>query len=312
MEIGMKYSIVIVTYNRCELLKEAIECAMGQIIKPKHVIVINNASDDGTSEYLEKLQKDYQENNNKEYTKIIVKNLKNNTGGAGGVYYGLKLAHKLGDDWHVLIDDDAMLGPGFMYKISMAMKKYKDCLCFAGEVVTDGNIITDHRQNMIYPGFRFKRIPQEAYSKKVFDCDTASFCGIVVNDELVEHIGYPEKKYFIWYDDTEYCVRIRKHSRILVVTEAVINHKTTLPLNEWPRHYTWKDYYGIRNRIAMVNKHGSLADRIYNRADMWINISFRNRLFNLIHFKGDSWKYEIESYKRAVKDSQGGLLRNGD
>ena len=59
MEIGMKYSIVIVTYNRCELLKEAIECAMGQIIKPKHVIVINNASDDGTSEYLEKLYKAY-------------------------------------------------------------------------------------------------------------------------------------------------------------------------------------------------------------------------------------------------------------
>lgn len=296
----MKYSVIIVTYNRCELLKEAVECALNQSVKPSHIVIINNASDDGTYEYLKKLNKDY-----KGGTSLVIKTLKKNTGGAGGFYYGLKAAHRLGDDWHVIIDDDAMLEHDFMYRISGAIKIYKDVSCFAGKVITDGRIITDHRRNMAYPGFRFKTIPEYIYKKnKVFSCDTASFCGVVIKDSLVEIIGYPKKKYFIWYDDTEYCVRIRKYSRILVITNAVINHKTALPLMEWPRHYTWKDYYGMRNRIDMVRSHGSLLDRLYNRAYMWINVRLRNTLFDIINFHGDDWKYELETYKRAVKDSR--------
>uniref|UniRef100_UPI0040289A9D glycosyltransferase n=1 Tax=Lachnospira sp. TaxID=2049031 RepID=UPI0040289A9D len=117
----MKYSVIIVTYNRCELLKEAVECALNQSVKPSHIVIINNASDDGTYEYLKKLNKDY-----KGGTSLVIKTLKKNTGGAGGFYYGLKAAHQLGDDWHVIIDDDAMLELDFMYRISGAIKIYKD------------------------------------------------------------------------------------------------------------------------------------------------------------------------------------------
>lgn len=36
----MKYSIVIVTYNRCDLLKECITCALQQTIAATHIVVI--------------------------------------------------------------------------------------------------------------------------------------------------------------------------------------------------------------------------------------------------------------------------------
>ena len=39
----MKYSIVIVTYNRCDLLKECITCALQQTIAATHIVVIDNA-----------------------------------------------------------------------------------------------------------------------------------------------------------------------------------------------------------------------------------------------------------------------------
>ncbi len=287
----MKYSIVIVTYNRCELLKEAVECALAQSIRPSHVVIVNNNSTDGTKEYLDSI-------NN---SAVVIRNLKENVGGAGGFYYGIKLAHELGDDWHLIIDDDAMLSRDYVYRLGQFIVRYSDIGCVAGTVMTDGKIITDHRQRMTYPGFRFKKIDKSEYQKKVFLCDTASFCGIMIKDSIVASIGYPQKDYFIWYDDTEYCVRIRKVTRIAVVTSAKLNHKTVLTQAEWPRHYTWKDYYGIRNRILMVNKHGNIIDKIYNRLYIFLNVWCRNKIFGMVRFHGYDWKFELETYKKAIK-----------
>ena len=287
----MKYSIVIVTYNRCELLKEAVTCALSQQVKPSHIIIVNNNSTDGTKEYLDSIKNSL----------IVVKHLKENCGGAGGFYYGIKLAHRLGDDWHLIIDDDAMLSKDYVLKLSRFIKKYDNIGCVAGTVVTDGNIVTDHRQKMAYPGFRFKKIPKEEYKKKVFTCDTASFCGIMIKDSIVGKIGYPQKDYFIWYDDTEYCVRIRKYTKIAVVTSAILNHKTAQAQETWPRHYTWKDYYGIRNRIQMVDTHGNIVDKVYNRVYMWVNIWLRNKLFSLVKLHGEDWSFELDTYNKAIK-----------
>ena len=51
----MKYSIVIVTYNRCSLLKECVACAMQQTQAASHIIIIDNASTDETDDYLKNL-----------------------------------------------------------------------------------------------------------------------------------------------------------------------------------------------------------------------------------------------------------------
>ena len=53
----MKYSIVIVTYNRCSLLKECVACAMQQTQAASHIIIIDNASTDETDDYLKNLNR---------------------------------------------------------------------------------------------------------------------------------------------------------------------------------------------------------------------------------------------------------------
>lgn len=48
----MNNAVVIVTYNRLELLKECLACVCGQTIPFSRVIVVDNHSTDGTAEYL--------------------------------------------------------------------------------------------------------------------------------------------------------------------------------------------------------------------------------------------------------------------
>ena len=80
----MKLGVVLVTYNRLNELKKALECYEKQSYLPKHVIIVNNASNDGTKEYLEKWV-----NKKSKIEKEII-NLKKNTGGSGGFHEGLK------------------------------------------------------------------------------------------------------------------------------------------------------------------------------------------------------------------------------
>ena len=51
------YAIVIVTYNRLKMLKTCLEHAFGQTMKPCAVVVVDNCSTDGTSEYLDQLKR---------------------------------------------------------------------------------------------------------------------------------------------------------------------------------------------------------------------------------------------------------------
>ena len=48
----MKATVVIVTYNRLELLKECLQCVENQTVKFDNVVVVDNKCTDGTSEFL--------------------------------------------------------------------------------------------------------------------------------------------------------------------------------------------------------------------------------------------------------------------
>ena len=51
----MKFGVIIVTYNRLELLKECINCVLGQTVPFSRVCIVDNHSSDGTGAYLEGL-----------------------------------------------------------------------------------------------------------------------------------------------------------------------------------------------------------------------------------------------------------------
>ena len=76
----MKYSIVIVTYNRCDLLKECITCALQQTIAATHIVVIDNACTDDTDRYLNSLS----------IPQLVHYRLDHNAGGAGGLNWAMK------------------------------------------------------------------------------------------------------------------------------------------------------------------------------------------------------------------------------
>lgn len=294
--IDSKYAVVIVTYNREQLLRECIESAESQTIAPDSIIIVNNASKDGTLNYLKRLK-------NKSGIFDII-NLPRNLGGAGGFAKGIERALEKDVDCVLIIDDDAMIARDYMERILQARQHQPQYRAFAGTLRTDGKIDTFHRRNLQKTGLMSKNCKEQEYRQPFFACDIASFCGMVVDASLIRQIGLPHAEYFIWYDDTEYSLRIHQHSKFLVVTAAELNHKTKDIAKTHPRRYDWKDYYAVRNRLLMVKEHGKLMDRAVNFGDLFIHVIFRNWLFGVFRVDGYDWKYERRLVREALRDAR--------
>lgn len=244
----MKVAVVIVTYNRIKLLKECVSMVYSQSESFCKVCIVNNCSTDGTKEYLDSLN----------YSNLIIYNSGDNLGGAWGFYKGLKLLKDTIYNYVLMIDDDAILEANFLSELKKGMKqypKYKSYSCVVKLI--DSTIDLGHRMN-ITNELTAKMTPckLELYKDKVFECDTASFCGLSVSKEVVSKIGLPEKKYFIWFDDVEYSLRIRNHTKILNINDAIIIHKTNDSFSN--KNVSWKTYYGMRNYISLIKKHFGL------------------------------------------------------
>ena len=92
-----KIAAVVVTYNRKDLLLECLSCLQNQNFSDASqacetsldILVIDNASTDGTSKALKPLANTKQ---------ILYFNTGSNLGGAGGFNYGMRKAVELGYD----------------------------------------------------------------------------------------------------------------------------------------------------------------------------------------------------------------------
>ena len=97
----MRVCAIVVTYNRKECLKKQIYNILEkQEFTPDAYYIIDNNSVDGTNELIDSFC-EYSTN-----CKIIYVQLKENIGGAGGFYTGLKKAYEDGYDWYILMDDE--------------------------------------------------------------------------------------------------------------------------------------------------------------------------------------------------------------
>ncbi|ESA38778.1 glycosyl transferase [Leptolyngbya sp. Heron Island J] len=139
------FSIVITTYNRLELLKRAIATALDQTI-PCQVIVVDNASTDGTQEYVKSLGE-----------RVLYHRNATNTNHSGAVNAGVEQAT---GTWIKLVDDDDYLAPNCIEAITQAIQQRPTaviCSCQAAQVDTNGQELS--RTPITGPGQAFY-IPQ--------------------------------------------------------------------------------------------------------------------------------------------------------
>lgn len=246
----MKIAAVIVTFNRKELLEKVLNQFDNMTRKPDRLIVVNNASNDGTDKILKAW---FELSPYKNTVKII--NLQENLGGSGGFNKGLNEAIKLDVDWVWLSDDDAFPDLDIFEKF-INFKKDHDSSnvgAYCTSVINNGEIDLKHRRILSNTLIKKEISSKKSdYSLKYFKVDLFSYVGAIINKNVLVELGVTEKDYFIWYDDTEHSMRISKKYDIYCIPNLkVIHNEVPTPQNT----LNWKSFYGKRNKLLMYKKH---------------------------------------------------------
>ncbi len=208
-----KVMAIVVTYNRKELLKECINALISQNYRNCEILIIDNASTDGTKELIDK-----EFNNNK----IHYKNTGSNLGGAGGFNYGMKEAYKLGCDYMWIMDDDCIVHKDSLEKLMEADKELNSNYGFLSSKVLwkDDSICVMNIQKK-----KFSRWLKN-FNRNLQTIAMASFVSLFVKTSIVEEVGLPIKDFFIWTDDWEYTRRISRKHKCYYVADSVVTHKS--------------------------------------------------------------------------------------
>ncbi len=235
------YSVnaVVVTYNRLELLKLSLERLQKQSYKLNSIIVVNNASTDGTAAYLKSIR---------DNTKLVMLNLKKNIGGAGGFFCGIKKAYEIGCDYIWIMDDDTLAEPDALEKLvnaSEVLKGKKVGFLASNVLYKDGSPCLMNIS---------KTVPMwnEFIQKGIIEISHTSFVAMLIPSEVVEKVGLPIKEYFIWGDDAEYSTRILRagYSGYQVGDSTVyhyMNENLGVDIFNTPKERINRFYYFYRN-----------------------------------------------------------------
>lgn len=279
--------VVLVTYNRLEKLKKTLDYYEKQTVLPKYIIVVNNASTDNTKNFLGKWKKE-----DCNINKIVINSLEN-LGGSGGFYIGQKEALKLDAEWVMVADDDAYPHLDYLEKamniIDIIDENEVSVIC--GKVLELGQLCQRFKLNTVFNLNLLTMMSPIDYKKQIFSIDAFGYVGPIMNIKKLEKVGLINKDFFIWADDLEHSIRLKKVGEIICCSSLIIEHD----VDRSNYKLSWKDYYGVRNRLYLVK---TLLPNRYP----WVLLITLLKTFLGVIIKGKSL-IEVRLRLTAIKDA---------
>ncbi len=256
---------VVVTFNRLEKLKKVLASLRAQTRTPNQLIIVNNASTDGTQKYLDEYARDFANSYTDGSVKLTVVTLPENVGGAGGFSAGMKKGYELGADFVWIFDDDGYPQPDALEKLlegfNAAVGELGPDVPYACSMVkfVDGSIC---EMNNPVPTWDWGRLIARGFKNLVM-VTSCSFVSVLVPRWVLEKHGLPFKEYFIWFDDAEYTLRITRVCPGVQVLDSVIVHdmgaNKGVNFTMIDEKNAWKFAYGVRNQASYRLHHEGKA-----------------------------------------------------
>ena len=202
----MKITAVVVTFNRKELLAKCLDSLLTQTIKLDHIIVIDNASTDGTSELI---RNKYLSDN----STIIYKSLPVNNGGSAGFHEGIKEAMEIGSEWIWLMDDDVYAIEKGLFTI---LNNKNNSLCLqVGREYIDG-------EKESWGGLFDSNTLTVKNSNTLTTVTVGCFEGMFIHRSIIHKVGLPDKRFFLLGDDTIYGYIVSNYEDIILLKETIL------------------------------------------------------------------------------------------
>ena len=242
--------LVTVLYNSEGVLRDFIESLKKQEEVEWRLYAIDNASTDNGIKYLEELR---------DHRIQLIKN-ERNEGVAYGNNQGIIQALADGAEWILLLNNDTSFDKNTVidlvnHSIENKSKVSSPCIVYA-----------DHPEKVWYNGGYMKKWPffgnlhhevselKKNNSKEYKYYDYAPTCFLLLHRDVILNVGLMWEEFFVYSDDVDYMVRIKKWGyKTMVDNSIIVRHH--VGYSSGGEKSAFCQYYGARNHVLLMRRH---------------------------------------------------------
>ena len=205
-----KIACMIVTYNRCNLLKRCLDALDNQTYQEFDILVLNNGSSDETLAYLEERRKTTKK-------KLIIETVVQNRGMAYGYNRGYAAVFERGYEWIWTMDDD---GLAENHQLEELLKSQKE----TGLLYLNALVCDIEKNGKLAFDVLGKKTILELKDKFIYGVVRPDN-GTLINREIFNKCGNIKSELVSYGMETEYVSRALKYGfKVATVTSAIHYH----------------------------------------------------------------------------------------
>ena len=227
-------------------MEKCIDCLLNQTVEAFTIIIVDNASTDGTQELIK----------SKKEPRLKYYNTGSNLGGAGGFAYGIKKAAENKIDYCWLMDDDTFPEKDSLYSLLSKISSIPASYICSRVNWIDGNACL---MNTPPTGKKGCFHNSKALDMHLIEIRGCSFVSCLISMTYIKKVGLPISEFFIYGDDVEYTRRLERIEKGYLDLDSVVVHAmpsnaaSDLFLCDENRIGRYK--YGVRNNIYIIRKY---------------------------------------------------------
>jgi GT2 family glycosyltransferase len=216
-------------------------------------MLVDNGSTDGSVEYFRE-----------KYSEMEIIENKENLGFAEGNNVAIRKIIEREPDYILLLNNDTIVDPNFLTELVKVLEADSN-IGIVGPTVyyyyEKDRIQSAGIKISWYKGQTIDLTNEdEIKQNKIRDVDSIMGCSLLAKCELFKKIGYLNKDYFAYWEETDLCVRAKKIGyRIVHVPSARIWHKGGATAKKTSGFY---EYHMTRNMFWFMRKHASRKQQI--------------------------------------------------
>ena len=231
--MSVKLAFIIVTYEAERYVAPLLDTLRANTaLADADVIVVENASSDGTLRHLRAQAETWEANTGGGPLRILPQD--RNTGFAGGCNIGLAEARRLGASYAMLLNQDLELSPGWLPPLVAAMNARPDVAAAQPVIVLhDAPTLLNTGGNALhFCGFgfcdRYRELVATVFPEpdEIRSVPYASGAALLLRLDAVERVGGFDERLFLYHEDCDLQIRLRQRGYdCIVVAASRVAHK---------------------------------------------------------------------------------------
>lgn len=265
-------AVVICNWNKKEFVLNCIHSVLNSSIKTFDIIVVDNASTDGSVDTIRESYPDI---------KLIVNN--ENKGGSGGFNTGIKYALDLEYKYIHILDNDIVLDTFALENAYKYLENHPDVAAVGSKILQLDNpkyiqeigASIDWRNMDVILHYANEKDSNELPNQ--VECDYVPACSAMIRSSVILEVGLMDESCFIYWDDIEWFYRMKVLGyKILAITNSVAWHKkgATAPKNTFAVYYYWRNKMNFFLTYTTESNLDSFADKMM---DIIIKMIYMNK-----------------------------------